>query len=71
MDNCAGVEDDRLEKVPDRVGALLEPGWVADIMAKLEIERSLAALEDLVKWTALVSPVDVNADKVCEKVGGK
>ena len=71
MDNCVGVEDDMLEKVPDRVGASLESVWVADIMAKLEIEGSLPALEDLVIWTALVSLVDVNADKVCENAGGK
>ena len=70
MDNCAGVEDDRLGKVPDGVGALLEPVWAADIMAKLENEGSLVALEDPIISVELISLDDVNADNVCKELGG-
>lgn len=48
MDDCAGLETDRLVEGTDRVVPLLEPICTADVVAELEDEGSLAALEDVV-----------------------
>ena len=67
MDDCAGLERDRAVEVPVGVVPLLEPVCVGDVVAELEDEGSLAALEDVV--IVLVSAVDASTDDVCEKLG--
>ena len=57
-------------EVPDRVVPPLEPVGVASVVAKLEDEGSLAALEDIVIWIELKSVVNATADDVCEELGG-
>ena len=57
-------------EVPDRVVPPLEPVGVASVVAKLEDEGSLAALEDIVIWIELISVVNATADDVCEELGG-
>ena len=69
MDDWAGLERDRPVEVPVRVVPLLEPVCVGDVVAELEDEVSLAALEDVVIRIELVSVVDASPDDVCEKLG--
>lgn len=56
-------------EVPDGVVPLLELTCVADVMAKLENEGSLAALEDVMIWIELISAVNTTTDEVCEELG--
>ena len=69
MGDCAGLERVRPVKVPDGVVPLLELVCVARVVAELENEGSLAALEDVVIWTELISVVDGTSDDVCEELG--
>lgn len=56
--------------IPNGVVPLLEPVGVAGVVAKLEDEGSLAALDDIVIWKELISVVNATADDVCEELGG-
>lgn len=56
-------------KVPDEVVPLLELTCVVDVMAKLENEGSLVALEDVVMWIELISAVNATTEEVCEELG--
>ena len=69
VDDCAGLERNRPVEVPVGVVRLLEPVCVREVMAEIEDEGSLAALEGVVVWTELVSVVDATADDICEKLG--
>ncbi len=71
MDNCAGLEVDRLVEALDGVALLLGLVCAANLMAELENEGSLTALEDVVIWTDWISVFNATTDNVSEEVGCK